>query len=63
MLIANYKVTRALDMNYINITCQTFLMDLNIDAPVASAHGKQKLKNRLIKHYGTKIVFQPEAGF
>ena len=51
---------RALDMNYLNITFQTFLMDLDIDASVASTYRKEKLKNRLVKHYSTKIVFQPQ---
>ena len=36
------------------------LMDLDIDASVASTYRKEKLKNRLVKHYGTKIVFQPQ---
>ena len=35
-------------------------MDLDIDASVASTYRKEKLKNRLVKHYGTKIVFQPQ---
>ena len=52
--------SRALDMNYLNITFQNFLMDLDIDASVASTYRKEKLKNRLVKHYGTKIVFQPQ---
>ena len=51
---------RALDMNYLNITYQTFLMDLDIDALVTSTYRQEKLKNRLVKHYGTKIVFQPQ---
>ena len=51
---------KALDMNYVNITFQTFLMDLDIDASVASTYRKEKLKNQLVKHYGTKIVFQPQ---
>ena len=46
---------RALDMNYLNITYQTFIMDLVIDASVASTYRKEILKNRLVKHYGTKI--------
>ena len=45
----------ALDMNYLNITFQTFLMNLDIDASVASTYRKEKLKNQLVKHYGTKI--------
>ena len=51
---------RALDMNYLSITFQTFLMDLDIDASVASTYRKEKLKNQLVKHYGTNIVFQPQ---
>ena len=47
-------------MNYLNITFQSFLMDLDIDASVASTYRKEKLKNRLVKHYGTMIVFQPQ---
>ena len=47
-------------MNYLNITFQNFLMDLDIDASVASTYRKEKLKNRLVKHYGTMIVFQPQ---
>ena len=47
-------------MNYLNITYQTFLMDLDIDASVASTYRKEKLKNRLVKHYGAKILFQPQ---
>ena len=47
-------------MNYLNITFQNFLMDLDIDASVALTYRKEKLKNRLVKHYGTKIVFQPQ---
>ena len=35
-------------------------MDLDIDASVVSTYRKEKLKNRLVKHYGTKIVFQPQ---
>ena len=35
-------------------------MDLDIDASVASTYRKEKLKNRLVKHYGTKIMFQPQ---
>ena len=52
--------SRALHTNYLNITFQNFLMDLDIDASVASTYRKEKLKNRLVKHYGTKIVFQPQ---
>ena len=47
-------------MKYLNITFQNFLMDLDIDASVALTYRKEKLKNRLVKHYGTKIVFQPQ---
>ena len=47
-------------MNYLNITYQTFLMDLDTDASVAPTYRKEKLKNRMVKHYGTKIVFQPQ---
>ena len=36
--------SRALDMNYLNITFQNFLMDLDIDASVASTYRKEKLK-------------------
>ena len=36
------------------------IYDWDIDASVASTYRKEKLKNRLVKHYGTKIVFQPQ---
>ena len=41
---------RALDVNNLNITYLTFLMDLDIDASVASTYRKEKLKIRLVKH-------------